>query len=62
MLVEDTLCTCAEYLASAQREETAEHRAQTFHSLVLRRKLQTAVRWIIEREMGGVLQPGERCT
>ena len=39
-----------------------EHRAQTFHSLVLHRKLQTAVSWITEREMGGVLQPGDRCT
>ena len=40
----------------------AEHRAQTYHSLVLRRKLLTAVKWITERETGGVFQPGERCT
>ena len=53
---------CREYLAIAQREETAEHRAQTYHSLVLRGKLRTAVRWSTEREMGGVLQPGDRCT
>ena len=26
MLVEDTICTCAEYLIVAQREETVEHR------------------------------------
>ena len=43
-------------------EEMAEHRAQTYHSLVLHVKLLTAVRWIIEREMGGVLQPGDWCT
>ena len=62
MLVEDTLCTCSEYLTVVWREETVEHRAQTFHILVLRGKLWTAVRWITERETGGVFQPGERCT
>ena len=34
-LVEDTLRACEEYLTVARREETAEHRAQTYHSLVL---------------------------
>ena len=62
MLVEDTLRTCTEYLTVARREETADHRAQTFHSLVLRGELRTAVRWITERETGGVLQPGNQCT
>ena len=28
---------------------------------MLRGKLRSAVRWITERETGGVLQPGERC-
>ena len=37
------------------------HRAQTYHSLVLRGKLWSEVRWITGRETGGVLQPGERC-
>ena len=55
MLVEDTLCTCAQYLTVACREESKEHRAQTYHSLVLQWKLQTAVRWITERETGGIL-------
>ena len=55
MLVEDTLCTCAQYLTIARREESKEHRAQTYHSLVLQWKLQTAVRWITERETGGIL-------
>ena len=55
MLVEDTLHTCAEYLTVARREETAEHRTQMYHSLVLRGKLRTAVRWITEREMGSIL-------
>ena len=62
MLVEDTMQTCAEYLTVARREDTAEHQAQTYHSLVLRGKLCTAVRWINEQETGGVLQPGGRCT
>ena len=61
MLVGNTLRSCEEYLTPAQREEMEEHRAQTYHSLVLRGKLQSAVRWITERETGGVLQPGERC-
>ena len=61
MLVGDTLRSCKEYLTSARREETAEHQAQTYHSLVLRGKLRLVVRWITERETGGVLQPGDRC-
>ena len=43
MLVEDILRTCAEYLTVAQREESADHRAQIYHSLVLWGELRTAV-------------------
>ena len=57
MLVEDTLSSSTHYLTAVRREETAEHRAKTFHGLVLRGKIRTAVRWITEREKGGVLQP-----
>ena len=53
MLIGDTLRSCEEYLTAAQREEMEEHRAQTYHSLVLRGKLRLAVRWITERETGG---------
>ena len=53
MLVEDTLRSCTQYLTAVCREETAEHRAKSYHSLVLRGKLGTAVRWITEREKGG---------
>ena len=60
MLVEDTLHTCAQYLTSARREESEEHRLQTFHSLVLQVKLRTTVRWITDRETGAVLQSVER--
>ena len=62
MLVEDTLRACRDYITLARREETVEHRAQMYHSLVLRGKLRTTVWWITERETGGVLQPGDRCT
>ena len=61
MLVGDTLRSYEECLTVARREETAEHRAQTYHSLVLRGKLRSAVRWITERETGGVLHPRDRC-
>ena len=45
-----------------QREETADHQAQTYHSLVLCRKLRTSLRWITESETGRFLQPGDGCT
>ena len=35
MLVEETLNTFAQYLTAARREESDEHRAKTYHSLVL---------------------------
>ena len=59
-LVEDTLRSSTHYITAVRREETAEHRAKTFHGLVLRGKLRTAARWITEREKGGVLQPEGR--
>ena len=62
MLVGDTLRSCKEYLTATWREETADHRAQNYHGLMLRGKLRSEVRWITERETGGVLQTGERCT
>ena len=54
-MVQETLCMCAQYLIPTRREESKEHMAKTYHSLVLQGKLWTAVRWIIERETGGVL-------
>ena len=55
MLVEDTLRSSTQYFTAVCREETAEHRAKTFHGLVLRGKLRTAMRWITECEKGGIL-------
>ena len=43
------------HITATHREEYEEHMAQTFHSLVLRGKLRTAVRWITDRDKGGVL-------
>ena len=61
MLVEDELRSYMQYLTAVGRYETAEHWAKTYHSLVLHRKLRTAVRWITEQEKGGVLLPEEKC-
>ena len=62
MLVEDMLRSSTQYLTAVCREESAEHRAKTFYGLVLRGKLQTAVRWNTEHEKGGILIPGEQFT
>ena len=62
MLVEDTLRRCGEYVTVIWTEETSEHLNRMHHSLVLRGKLQTLVRWITDIETGGVLQPGDMCT
>ena len=53
MLAEETLCTCAQYLTSTRREESKEHRAKTFHILVLQGNLRMIVRWITKQGTGG---------
>ena len=35
---------------------------KTYHSLVIQGNMQTKVRWITERDTGGVLHPEEQCT
>ena len=52
MLVEETLRTCVQYLTASRREESKEHRAETYHSMLLLGKLQTAVRYIMEQDTG----------
>ena len=59
MIVYEMLHTCTLYLTTALREESEEHRAKTYHSLVLLGKIKTTVHWITEREMGSVLHPEE---
>ena len=61
-LVEDSLLTCAQYLTAACREDSKEHRATTFHRLMLLGKMRTSVRWVSEQETVGVIQPKELCT
>ena len=44
ILTEEILRTCVQYLTGARREESEKHIANTYHSLVLRGNLHTAVR------------------
>ena len=53
----DTARTCDQYLSTSRVEDSLEHTAKIYHSLVLQRKLGLVVRWITEREKGGVIQP-----
>ena len=57
MLVEETPRTWAQYLTAACRDESEEHRAKTYHSLVIQGKIQTVVRCIMDQKTGGVLHP-----
>ena len=58
ILVEDMGHTYAQYLSTIRGGDSLEHRAYIYHSLVLRGKLRLAVRWITDREKGGVFQKG----
>ena len=62
MLMEDTARTCAQYLSTSRGEDSLEHRAKIYHSLVLWGKLQSAVCCITEREKRGVIQPEDTFT
>ena len=62
ILVEETLRTCAQYLTADHREESKEHRANTYHILVLQGKLLKMVRCITEQETGSVIQTKYLCT
>ena len=48
MIMEDALRSCAQYLTTVRRDESSEHRAKTYYSLVLRGKLWTSGMWITE--------------
>ena len=60
MLVQETERTALTQLARIRGGQTQEQRAKTFSRLVLQGKLRAAVRYITEREMGGVLLPDYR--
>ena len=58
MLMEDTSRTCVQYLSTSRGGYYPEHRAKIYHILVLQGKIQSTVRSIMEREKGGLFQPG----
>ena len=53
--------TCAQYLSTRRGKDTLEHQEKISHSLVFQGKLQSSVRWITDREKGGVFQTGDIC-
>jgi hypothetical protein len=62
MLVQDTENTLERMLTKRQGMTTPEQRAKTFHQKVLKGDLRGAVRYITDREMGGVLLPDDKCS
>ena len=58
-LVDDTALTLEASLSKARGNTTPEHRAKVFDSRVKRGKLRSAVRYITDREGGGVLSPND---
>jgi hypothetical protein len=59
MLVEDTLRSMEAYLSHKQGTTTPEQRTKNFHQNVLRGNLRGAVRYLTEREKGGILYPDD---
>jgi hypothetical protein len=63
MLVQDTENTLERMLSTKkQGMATLEQRAKTFHQKVLKGDLRGAVRYITDREMGGILLPDDKCS
>jgi hypothetical protein len=59
MLTQDTERAALAQLARVRGIQTPEQRAKTYARLVLQGKLRAAVRWLTEREKGGVLLPDD---
>jgi hypothetical protein len=59
MLVEETLRSMESHLSFKQGSTTAEQRTKTFHQKVLRGNIRVAVRYLTEREKGGILYPDD---
>ena len=57
-----TVRTCGQYIVAARGENKNEKRARMYTSFVLHRNLRSAVRWITDREWGGMFQMGKMCT
>jgi hypothetical protein len=62
MLVQDTQNTLEGMPTKKQGMTTPEQRAKTFHQKQLKGDLRGAVRYITNREMGGVLLPDDKCS
>ena len=62
MLVKGMPLMREKYLSASCRDKSEEHRAWTFHRLVLRGDIWTAVCWMSDREKGFMMQPRETCT
>jgi hypothetical protein len=60
MLVQDTQRTALSQLSRLQGTETEEQRAKTFNRLILQGKIRAGVRYVTEREKGGVLLPSNK--
>ena len=56
-LVQDTISSCESFLSSRRKEHSPEQRNKIFQSLMLRGEIRSAVRFITDREKGGVLLP-----
>ena len=61
MIAEDMAGTCAQYLSTRSGEDTSEHHAKIFYSLVLRNKLHLAVYWINNKYNVRVFHLGDIC-
>ena len=61
-MVEETACTCKQYLSTNIQDKSGDQQVKTFHSLVLQRKLWTLVQWIMEREKCRILELGGACS
>jgi hypothetical protein len=59
MLVEDTLRSMESHLSHKRGQTTPEQRSKIFHQKVLRGNLRGAVRYLTEREKGGILYPDD---
>ena len=59
MLVQTAKASAEAYLSTARGHTTPEDRCRTFHQLVLQGKLRSAVRYITDREKGGLLAPDD---
>jgi hypothetical protein len=59
MLVQSTVRDMESYLSSKQRGVTKEQRAKIFHGKMLQGNVRGAVRYLTDREQGGILLPDD---